>query len=199
MKKFAVIFLLVFSSSTHAEKKSAAWDNFKETAVAMLAAYGTHYALCAIHEIGHVLVAQAGMKAGYPICNETDPSSPKVEFWVYGLTSKVPEFEDKQISAAIDIAGPICGFLGTYCFLKLVTIVKETQKAGSLKAGIKAGWQKSVINAEQPLAIRAAALAHLIANSVNSIPFERGGFESDAHKFCSNMAKYLYEKNEEIN
>lgn len=196
MKKFAIIFLLVFSQRAHAEKKPTTLDTLKETAIAMLAAYGTHYALCAIHEIGHVLVADAALKAGYPICNETNPRTPKVEFWVYGLISKVPEFEDKQISAAIDIAGPICGFLGTYCFLKLVTIVKETQKAGSLKAGIKAGWQKSVINAEQPLAIRAAALAHVIANSVNSTPFEQGGFESDAHKFKANMAAYLYKETE---
>lgn len=181
------------------EKKPGTWRCVKESITALGQGYIMHYALCAMHELGHIIAAQAALKAGCTPMKSTEqdpnPSSTKLVFTLVGADAHYPEFTDARINAIINAAGPLCGILGIYGCLKLLNIIIEAQKTNDAYSALKTGLRKNLINEEQPLTTRSAAVLHILANTIGSVPFKNGSFTSDGEKVRLNIAELLNKKN----
>ena len=170
-----IIGLLMFSSSALYPLEKSYINTLKDFALSAALIYGTHIALCAAHEGGHILASKIALAAGAATSADENNSENMALIFqknYLGVYGQYPEFENKKINALVAAAGPIAGILGAYVLLKLNGICTELTKKQSATQALYTGMKKSCINSEQSKVLGGVVFGHWAANLLTLAPYK---------------------------
>lgn len=131
-----------------------------------------HLALGLSHEFGHWLASHLLLQAKASTNRDAENTIELVGSALVPLLATYPTFSKAEHRVIAELSGPVAGLATSYASLKLINVYQELRKGKNWKQALRDGFNKKLINAEQPRMFQMIAGLHAVGNLATLLPFK---------------------------